>query len=120
MQMGRGEIKMKIGQKPELPAVALQVAARQAPKTTGPAAEEAAKSTQVATSSAGVPVSFSTSARGLDSTGRASGEFDADRVKAIRAAIANGTFSVNAEAIADKLLANTSEILSHSMAARAA
>ncbi|MEG1055446.1 MAG: flagellar biosynthesis anti-sigma factor FlgM [Janthinobacterium sp.] len=111
---------MKIGQKPELPAAALQAAAKQATKTTGPAAEEAAKSTQVATSSAGVPVSFSNSAKALDPSARATTEFDADRVQAMRDAIANGTFSVSAEAIADKLLANTGEILAHSMAARAA
>jgi negative regulator of flagellin synthesis FlgM len=111
---------MKIGQKPELPAAALQAAAKQATKTTGPAAEEAAKSTQVATSSAGVPVSFSSSAKALDPSARATTEFDADRVQAMRDAIANGTFSVSAEAIADKLLANTGEILAHSMAARAA
>lgn len=111
---------MKIGQKPELPAAALQAAAKQATKTTGPAAEEAAKSTQVATSSAGVPVSFSNSAKALDPSARATTEFDADRVQAMRDAIANGTFSVNAQAIADKLLANTGEILAHSMAARSA
>ena len=107
---------MKIGQKPELTA-ALQAAAKQA-KTTGPAAEEAAKGAQVATSSAGV--SFSSSARALDAAGRATTEFDTDRVKAMREAIANGTFSVSAEAIADKLLANTGEILAHSMATRSA
>ena len=110
---------MKIGQKPELPAAALQAAAKQAAKTTGPAAEEAAKSTQVATSSAGVPVSFSNSAKALDPA-RATTEFDADRVQAMRDKIANGTFSFSAEAIADKLLANTGEILAHSMAARSA
>ncbi|MNN71356.1 anti-sigma28 factor FlgM [compost metagenome] len=105
---------MKIGQKPELPAAV----AKQAAKTTGPAAEEASRSAQVATSSAGV--SFSSSAKALDSAGRATTDFDADRVKAMREAIANGTFSVNAEAIADKLLTNTGEILAHSMIARAA
>jgi len=110
---------MKIGQKPELPTAALQAAAKQATKTTGPAAEEAAKSTQVATSSAGVPVSFSSSAKALEPAG-ATTEFDADRVQAMRDKIANGTFSFNAEAIADKLLANTGEILAHSMAARSA
>lgn len=108
---------MKIGQKPELPAAAAAVA-KQAARTTGPAAEEASKGAQVATSSAGV--SFSHSAKALDSAGRAATDFDADRVKAMRDAIANGTFSVSAEAIADKLLANTGEILAHSMVARAA
>ncbi len=40
-------------------------------------------------------------------------DFDADRVKAMREAIANGSFRVNAEAVADKLLANTEEFLVH-------
>jgi len=111
---------MKIGQKPELPTAALQAAAKQATKTTGPAAEEAAKSTQVATSSAGVPVSFSSSAKALEPAGRSTTEFNAKTVQEMRDAIANGTFSVNAQAIADKLLANTGEILAHSMAARSA
>lgn len=108
---------MKIGQQPEVIAAALQAAASKQAKTSGPAAEEAAKGAQVATSSAGV--SFSNSAKALDSAGRATTEFDADRVKAMREAIANGSFSVSAEAIADKLLANTGEILAHSMAKHA-
>lgn len=107
---------MKIGQKPELPAAAA-AASKQAAKTTGPAAEETSRSAQVAASSAGV--SFSSSAKALGPAGRATTEFDADRVKAMREAIANGTFSVSAEAIADKLLANTGEILAHSVSARA-
>ncbi|QKV54518.1 flagellar biosynthesis anti-sigma factor FlgM [Comamonas antarctica] len=108
---------MKVGQKPELTAAALASAAKQA-KTSGPAAEEAAKGAQVATSSAGV--SFSNSAKALDSAGRAQTDFNADQVEAMRKKIADGTFSFNAEAIADKLLANTGEILAHSMATRSA
>ena len=108
---------MKIGQKPELPAAAA-TASKQATRTTGPAAEETSRSAQVATASAGV--SFSSSAKALDPAGRATTEFDTGRVQAMRDAIANGTFRVNAEAIADKLLANTGEILAHSMTARAA
>src|SRR5574343_184508 len=38
--------------------------------------------------------------------------FDAEKVEAMRAAIENGSFSVNAEAIADKLLSNAREMLS--------
>lgn len=113
---------MKIGQNSELPAAALKAAAtasKNATRTTGPAAEEAAKSVQVATSSSGVPVSFSSSTKGLDPAVRTTTEFDSDRVQAMRDAIANGTFRVSAEAIADKLLANTGEILAHSMASRA-
>jgi negative regulator of flagellin synthesis FlgM len=38
-------------------------------------------------------------------------DFDAQKVEEIRAAIAEGRFKVNAEAIADKLLASVSELL---------
>jgi len=41
---------------------------------------------------------------------------DNNRVKEIREAIANGTFRVNAEAVAGKLLANSEEFLSYSRA----
>ena len=103
---------MKIGQKPELPAAASQAAAKQ-PKTASAIASEDSSQAQPA-KAAGVPVSFSNSARALDQTGRATADFDANRVKEIREAIANGTFRVNADAVADKLLANSEEFLSHS------
>ena len=60
-----------------------------------------------------MPVAFSSPARALDSQSRTNTDFDADRVKAMREAIANGSFRVNAEAVADKLLANTEEFLVH-------
>ena len=41
-----------------------------------------------------------------------SGEFDAGKVDRIGQAIANGTFKVNPEVIADKLIANAQELLS--------
>lgn len=62
---------------------------------------------------AGVPVTFSSAARGLEANGRASTDFDANKVKAVRAAIEKGTFTVDADAIADKLLSNAQEIISH-------
>ena len=100
---------MKIGNKPELPQAA---AAKQTPKSaTTVAAEESTKG--LPERAAGVPVSFSSSARALDSQNRTNTDFDADRVKAMREAIANGTFKVNADAVADKLLANTEEFLVH-------
>lgn len=46
---------------------------------------------------------------------REDGGIDVARVKAFRAAIANGTFRVDAGAIADKLLANAQAMLNHSM-----
>lgn len=107
---------MKIGQKPELPAAAPQAANnKQQAKTASAIATEESIQAQPART-AGVPVSFSTSARALDQNSRASDDFDADRVKAIREAIANGSFRVDAEAVADKLLSNTEEFFSHSRA----
>lgn len=101
---------MKIGNKPDLQQTA--AAAKQAPKSaTTVAAEESTKG--LSERAAGVPVSFSSSARALDSQSRTNTDFDADRVKAMREAIANGSFRVNAEAVADKLLANTEEFLVH-------
>ncbi len=38
--------------------------------------------------------------------------FNAEKVQAMRSAIQNGSFSVNAEAIADKLIANAREMMS--------
>ena len=101
---------MKIGNKPDLPQAT--AAAKQAPKSaTAIATEESTKG--LPEKAAGVPASFSSSARALDNQGRASSDFDTERVKAMREAIANGTFRVNAEAVADKLLANTEEFLVH-------
>ena len=43
--------------------------------------------------------------------GAADAEFDADKVARIAQAIADGSFKINAEAIADKLIANAQELL---------
>jgi negative regulator of flagellin synthesis FlgM len=44
-------------------------------------------------------------------TAPASPEFDAQKVASISKAIAEGTFKINPEAIADKLIANAQELL---------
>lgn len=62
-------------------------------------------------SAAGVPVTVSAAARSLDVTSAGSG-IDEAKVASVRAAIADGSFTVNAGAIADKLLANAQEVLS--------
>lgn len=105
---------MKIGQKPELPGALAQTGlAKQQAKSPASAAEGAAKDAAAAPA-AGVPVTVSIAARGLDQTARSTADFDASKVKAVRAAIEKGTFSVDADAIADKLLSNAQEILSRS------
>ena len=103
---------MKIGNKPELPQAAAAKPAQKSATTV--ATEESIKG--LPERAAGVPVSFSSSARALDHQSRANTDFDAERVKAMREAIANGSFRVNAEAVADKLLANTEEFLVHARA----
>ncbi|MFY3384916.1 flagellar biosynthesis anti-sigma factor FlgM [Paracidovorax sp. MALMAid1276] len=102
---------MKIGQKPELPAALAQTGQAKPAKSPAAAPVEGAAKDAVAASAAGVPVTVSSSVRGLDQGARAAGDFDAGKVKAVRSAIENGTFSVNADAIADKMLSNAQEIL---------
>ena len=103
---------MKIGQKPELPGALAQTGLSKQTKTPA-AAEEATKGASSA-SAAGVPVTVSMSARTLAQTARTAGDFDAGRDKAARAADAQGTFTVDAGAIADKLLSDAPEVLTRS------
>jgi negative regulator of flagellin synthesis FlgM len=63
--------------------------------------------------SPGVPVTVSAAVRSLEGVSAGSG-IDEAKVATVRAAIANGTFQVNAGVIADKLLANAQEVLSRS------
>ncbi|CAN7637014.1 flagellar biosynthesis anti-sigma factor FlgM [Acidovorax sp. Leaf76] len=104
---------MKIGQKPELPGGLPQTGLAKQAKPPATAAEGATKDALTA-SAVGVPVTVSTAARALDQTARTTADFDASKVKAVRTAIEKGTFSVDAEAIADKMLSNAQEILSRS------
>ena len=105
---------MKIGNNPDTANLLSQAATRQQAKATAPApAAEAAAQGGASRAAAGVPVTLSSAARGVDAS-RSTADFDAGKVKAVKAAIENGTFKVNAEAIADKLLANAHETLSRS------
>ena len=103
---------MKIGQKPELPGALAQTGLSKQTKTPA-AAEEATKGASSA-SAAGVPVTVSMSARTLAQTAPTAGDFGPRRVKAGRAAHRQGTFTVDAGAIADKMLSNAQEILTRS------
>lgn len=55
--------------------------------------------------------SFASRAQGVEKSAQAAEAFDAEKVAAIKAAIANGEFKINPDAIADSLIASTKELL---------
>jgi negative regulator of flagellin synthesis FlgM len=73
----------------------------------------AAQSATSAASDAGVAVVITSTARsmGRDAVNPSS-DIDSKKVEAMRTAIQDGTFTVNPEAIADKLLSNAQDMLS--------
>ena len=110
---------MKIGPKPDIPpAVApastagagASSAAASAQASQAAQSSQAAQTTQNAQKSAATAVTVSSLARSIEESG-ASGSFDAKKVESVRTAIANGTYKVDAEAIADKLLSNARQVL---------
>ena len=101
---------MKVGQPADMPKVSTPQPA--ASGAAAPAKKEAAATASSAASSAGVAVTVSTSVRELEQANRGeAAEVDMDKVNAVRTAIENGSYVVNAEAIADKLLGNAQEML---------
>jgi len=61
---------------------------------------------------AGVTVTLSSASQALSSaSGSGSEVFNAQKVEAMKLSIDNGTFKVNPEAIADKMLSNAAEML---------
>ena len=104
---------MKIGHTPDnsIPAQQGNAASAQKAAQNTPSAAATTAATQGARSS-GVAVTVSTLARGLEKTGRNEGaSFDTQEVATIKAAIQDGSYKVNPEVIADKLLANAQEML---------
>lgn len=106
---------MKISQPSDNPVATSGNAASLAAKS-GPAASAllkagASKSTQAA----GVAVTVSSMARSLE-VGQSEEAADVDmaKVNAVKQSIADGSFKVNPEAIADKLLSNAQEMLQRS------
>ena len=77
------------------------------------AAVSATTNSAQSTRSAGVSVTVSTQVRGLEEAKRGDAAvFDTQKVAAVKASIEDGTYTVNAEAIADKLLSNAQDLLS--------
>lgn len=101
---------MKVGQQnPHLETLTKQ------PTSAGAAAQAktAVAQTVRAATSAGVPVTVSSSARSLEgtATGRSNADVDMAKVQAMRAAIASGTFRINAGVIAERLLGESAQNL---------
>ncbi len=97
---------MKINNLPEKPAGAATGAGK-------PADRLAAAQRNEAAGEAGVTVSLSATSQTISaSVARSGGDvFNAQKVEAIKSAIENGTFTINSEAIADKLLSNARDML---------
>lgn len=105
---------MKIGQPPDN-SIQLQVGNAATTQKTGQNASvntTAANNATQGNRSAGVAVTVSTLARGLEKTGKGEvADIDMKKVASVRSAIQDGSYVVNPEAIADKLLSNAQEML---------
>lgn len=76
------------------------------------AGSKPAGSARPSVAGSGVPVSVSALTRTLvQPSADADGDIDTKKVQDVRSAIANGSYKVNAGAIADKMLANAQELL---------
>jgi negative regulator of flagellin synthesis FlgM len=105
---------MKIGQPIDITASVSPTVSGAAQKAAQNASASNAASSKASegTRSAGVAVTVSTLARALEkpAVGQAA-DVDTQKVATVKAAIQNGTYVVNAEAIADQLLSNAQEML---------
>jgi negative regulator of flagellin synthesis FlgM len=99
---------MKIGNPADKPGPAAPVAPVRNQPAEGAKAQEAAAHNAAADPSAKVELS-NTASTLLE--GGASADFDADKVARIAQAIGEGKFEINAEKIADRLIANAHEVL---------
>lgn len=102
---------MKIGNSPEakasLPVSTERAGAAETGRQQGASATTAAKKTPEASAQ----IELSSNASKLLSGVSEEGSFDTEKVQRIAQAISDGKFSINADAIADKLIANAQEML---------
>jgi len=99
---------MKIGH----PAAGIHEQASTAPAAGGRAAQDDSKAQGSAAVAGSAQIDLSSTASALIANNRgAAAEFDSAKVGRISQSIADGSFHVNAEAIADKLIANAQEVL---------
>ncbi len=80
------------------------------PRTEGASSGSAGKtSSSTGSTSESAKVTLSTAATGLMSD--ADGSFDAGKVSSVKQSIEDGTYQINPEAIADKLISNARDLL---------
>lgn len=97
---------MKIGQQPDRRLTDASTVLPKAGQNT-----PANRATDKAPATKGASVTVSKLAQSVSTSALASSDIDTGKVESIRTAIANGSYKVNAEAIADKLLSNAKEVL---------
>lgn len=102
---------MKIGNNPDLASAALGTEKPAAAQTDRNPAAAAATAAAKPAPQASTTIELSSAATKLMSGAADESSFDAAKVGRISQAIAAGKFSINAEAIADKLISNTKEML---------
>ncbi|MCF8207222.1 MAG: flagellar biosynthesis anti-sigma factor FlgM [Methylotenera sp.] len=104
---------MKIGNSPDASASSTKVEQRPAArKSEAAGSPEAPRTTATAAPAPSTQVALSSTAKLAASGANADdGSFDAAKVDRIAKAISEGKFTVNARAIADKLVANAQELL---------
>jgi negative regulator of flagellin synthesis FlgM len=83
---------------------------KQAPIVPAPSERKAAPASVPPQAEPSAKVALSTAAAGLTGAG-SDATFDAGKVERIASAIRDGKFTINAEAIADKLIVNAEELL---------
>ena len=106
---------MKIGISPEATASPVAADKAAAATTSGRTAAPAGSGTATGVKKApeaSAQIELSSTATQLLSGGADDGSFDVQKVGRISQAITDGKFTVNADVIADKLIANAQEVLS--------
>jgi negative regulator of flagellin synthesis FlgM len=105
---------MKINSYTDIPSSSSPVSqtAQAASNNAQKASQGAAETAKSTGNSPGVQVSMSTMARSMEKPESVTAsDVDTAKVNAMKAAIQNGTFTVNHDAIADKLLSNAQEMM---------